>query len=304
MKKIVFFLLVALSFSGFVSAPVALAMGLFIALIIQNPYPEKSAKFSKSVLQWSVVGLGFGLSLEKVVTAGADGFWITTVSIFGTLFAGYALGKFLKVERNTSLLVSSGTAICGGSAIAATGSVLKADSRAMSVSLGIIFILNAIALFVFPPIGEWLELTQHQFGLWSAIAIHDTSSVVGAASGYGHTALDVAITVKLLRTLWIIPLVIVLALLFNRPFRFEKFPWFILYFLLAVMISTLFPAGAPVYSLLREISVMGLTLSLFLIGAGLSKEALKSVGFAPFIQGTVLWVFISISSLLAVLSFY
>lgn len=279
-------------------------MGLVIALVIGNPYPEKSSVFSKSILQWSVVGLGFGMSLESVLNAGMDGFWITTSTIAGTLIIGYLLGKVLKVERNTSLLVSSGTAICGGSAIAATGSVIQADSRAMSVSLGIVFVLNAIALFIFPPIGVWLELTQHQFGLWSAIAIHDTSSVVGAAAKYGHEALEIAVTVKLMRALWIIPVVLVFAAIWHTGTSKMKYPWFIFYFLLAVVFSTLVPGGAPLYGLIREIAVMGLTLALFLIGAGLSREALKSVGAAPFFQGIILWILISTCSLAAILAFY
>jgi uncharacterized membrane protein YadS len=295
-----FILLAAATLTGWISPPVALATGLVFALALGNPLPEASHRASKWLLQGSVVGLGFGMNLGAVWAAGKTGFGFTVATIFGTLLVGYGLGRLLKVEATTSHLVSVGTAICGGSAIAAVGSVLDADSKAMSVSLCTVFVLNAVALLVFPPLGHALGMDQAHFGLWSAIAIHDTSSVVGAAAKYGAEALNVATTVKLARALWIFPIALGLAFAKRHGTQRIKWPWFIFAFLAAAGIRTLWPQGEATYGLIQHAAKLGLTLTLFLIGAGLSKEALRSVGFRPMLQGILLWIMVSISGLLAV----
>ena len=297
---ILFILTAALSLTGLVSPPLALAAGLLLALTLGNPFPAQSARWAKLLLQVSVVGLGFGLDLPAVWAAGKLGFGFTVATIFGTLALGWLVGRLLRVERETSLLVSTGTAICGGSAIAAVGAVIRADSRAMSVSLGTVFVLNAVALFVFPPLGKALGLSQQEFGLWSAIAIHDTSSVVGAAARYGDEALALATTVKLSRALWIVPLALGLALSRGGAAGRVRIPWFILFFLAAAALRTLWPAGEVGYDLAQVAAKRGLTLTLFLIGAGMSRAALRETGLRPLIQGVVLWSFISVAGLLAV----
>ncbi len=295
-----FILAAALSLTGLVSPPLALAAGLLLALTLGNPFPAQSARWAKLLLQVSVVGLGFGLDLPAVWAAGKLGFGFTVATIFGTLALGWLVGRLLRVERETSLLVSTGTAICGGSAIAAVGAVIRADSRAMSVSLGTVFVLNAIALFVFPPLGKVLGLSQQEFGLWSAIAIHDTSSVVGAAARYGDEALALATTVKLSRALWIAPLALGLALSRGGAAGRVRIPWFILFFLAAAALRTLWPAGEGAYDLAQVAAKRGLTLTLFLIGVGMSRAALRETGLRPLVQGVVLWLFISVVGLLAV----
>ena len=283
----------------FISPPGALALGMLLALTFGNPYAAKTAKATKYLLQASVVGLGFGMDLQKVVAAGRTGVLFTIATIVGTLLLGYLIGRAMNIQRTTSHLISSGTAICGGSAIAAVGPVLNASDEEMSVSLGTVFILNSIALFVFPIIGHHLALSQTQFGVWSAIAIHDTSSVVGAASRYGMEALQIATTVKLTRALWIVPLTLGTALVFRRKNARITIPWFILWFLVASLIRTYIesPAWATIVTLAR----IGLTITLFLIGAGLSRKSLAAVGFRPLILGVVLWIAISTVSLWAVM---
>ena len=292
--------LAATTLTGWISPPIALAAGLVFALALGNPIPDISHRASKLLLQWSVVGLGFGMNLPAVWSAGKTGFGFTVVTIWGTLLVGFLLGRFLKVESQTSTLVSVGTSICGGSAIAAVGAVLDADARAMSVSLCTVFVLNAVALFIFPPLGHVLGMDQMHFGMWSAIAIHDTSSVVGAAAKYGEEALDIATTVKLSRALWIIPIALGLALLKHRSAAKVKLPWFIFAFLAAAGIRTLWPDGEIAYAAIKHAARLGLTLTLFLIGAGLSRNALKTVGIRPMIQGVLLWMVVSIAGLVAV----
>jgi uncharacterized integral membrane protein (TIGR00698 family) len=248
-----------------------------------------------------VVGLGFGMNLQKVVAAGRSGILFTLATIVGTLLIGYALGRALRINRSIAHLISSGTAICGGSAIAAVGPVIGATDEEMSVSLGTVFILNSIALFAFPLIGAALHLTQAQFGIWSAIAIHDTSSVVGAAAAYGAEALQIATTVKLTRALWIVPLTLVTAYLFRkRGTGRVTIPWFILFFLLASVIRTYVPAPQLAWDVLVRIARIGLTVTLFLIGSALSRKSLASVGFRPLILGVTLWILISAAGLWAV----
>jgi uncharacterized integral membrane protein (TIGR00698 family) len=300
--KIIYILLAAAAASGYVEAPYALAGGLVFALIFGNPMKKQTTSASKHLLRWSIVGLGFGMNITAVADAGMNGLGFTIATIVGTLFFGFMIGKMLKIEPNTSTLISSGTAICGGSAIAAIGPVIGADSKSMSVSLITIFILNAIALFVFPHLGTFFELTQEQFGIWCAIAIHDTSSVVGASSKYGDEALKIATTVKLTRALWIIPLAVTLAFLKKGKNKKIQIPWFILFFILASIITTLLPQGEEVYKWIKVIAKHGLVLTLFLIGSSLTRDDIKTVGFKPMIQGIILWIIISVSSLLAVMS--
>jgi uncharacterized integral membrane protein (TIGR00698 family) len=256
----------------------------------------------KYLLQVSVIGLGFGLNFGEVVNAGKTGILFTIVSITSTLVAGYLLGKWLSIGPKTSYLISTGTAICGGSAIAAIAPIIEADENEVAIALGTIFILNSIALFLFPPLGHFFALSAKQFGLWSAIAIHDTSSVVGAAARYGDEALKVATTVKLTRALWIIPVALGTAIgLKNRSTKIT-FPYFILGFIGASLIVTFLPAFKAVYGDLVQLSKIGLTVTLFLIGAGLSRETLKTVGFKPIVQGVILWGLVSVLSLLVVRS--
>jgi uncharacterized integral membrane protein (TIGR00698 family) len=302
-RKVLFFIAVALCITPIVTPPVALFLGLIFAQFIGHPYLHLNKKITTNLLQFSVVGLGFGMNLQTAMKAGSEGLAFTIASIAGTLILGALLGKWLAIDRKTSHLISSGTAICGGSAIAAVGPVIQADEENMSVALGIVFILNSIALFLFPPIGHMLDLTQHQFGLWAAIAIHDTSSVVGAATSYGEEALSIATTVKLTRALWIIPLAIGTAMVFKGGQQKIKWPWFIGWFVVATAINTYLPQVQVVSPYFVKAARIGLTLTLFLIGSGLSKKVLRSVGIRPFIQGVILWVVISVSALLSVLYF-
>jgi uncharacterized integral membrane protein (TIGR00698 family) len=283
------------------SPPVALALGLVIALTLGHPYPARNSKATKYLLQISVVGLGFGMNLQKVIEAGRTGILFTVVTIIGTLLLGFLLGRAMSISRTTAHLISSGTAICGGSAIAAVGPVVNASDEEMSVSLGTVFILNSIALFAFPMIGHRLGMTQPQFGVWAAIAIHDTSSVVGAAAKYGADALQIATTVKLTRALWIVPLTLATAFFFKRKSARVVIPWFILWFVVASVIRTYIAAPAEVWNALTTLAKIGLTITLFLIGAGLSRKSIAAVGARPLILGVILWIVISSVSLFAVL---
>jgi len=301
-REVIFILAVVFCISPLISPPIALLMGLVIAQFIGHPYLHLNHKATHILLQVSVVGLGFGMNLSSAMQAGKEGILFTIISITGTLVIGFLLGKFFKIEKKTSYLVSAGTAICGGSAIAAISPAIKAEEKQISVALGTIFILNAIALFLFPVIGHHLYLSQNQFGLWCAIAIHDTSSVVGAASKYGQQALEIATTVKLARALWIIPVVFLSTLLFKNKNNKIKIPYFIGLFILAMIANTYIPLVQEYSSYLVAFSKAGLTLTLFLIGCGLSKKVLKSVGIKPLVQGIVLWVMISVSSLWAIMN--
>ena len=283
------------------SPPVALALGVAFALTFGHPAPQWNSKATRVLLQTCVVGLGFGINLQQVIAAGRTGLLFTVVSIIITLVAGIGLGRLLRVPRTTAHLISSGTAICGGSAIAAVGPVIGATDEEMSVSLGTVFILNAVALFTFPPIGAALHLTQAQFGMWAGIAIHDTSSVVGAASRYGVEALQIATPVKLARALWIVPLTIATALLFRKRNTRIAIPWFIGAFVLASVIRTYLPAP-ELWAGVVQAARIGLTLTLFLIGAGMSRRALVAVGPRPLILGVLLWIAVSAASLYAVMA--
>ena len=289
----------------FASPPIALALGLAIALTMGNPFKQFTHRAIKYLLQISVVGLGFSLNFGEVINAGKTGVFFTVVSIVSTLIAGWLIGKWLSINRNTSFLISAGTAICGGSAIAAIAPIINARENEVAIALGTIFILNSIALFLFPPLGHYLGLTMKQFGMWAAIAIHDTSSVVGAAARYGDEALKIATTEKLTRALWIVPMALVTAFVLKKnqdkktPAKIA-FPYFILGFIGASVIVTFLPNYKPVYAGLVSGAKIGLTLTLFLIGAGLSRETVKKVGVKPVMQGVMLWVLISVISLLVI----
>ena len=291
------------AFSSWVTPPVALFIGLSFALLCGQAYPKFNKKVSKKLLQYSVVGLGFGMNLHASLASGKEGMLFTIISVIGTMLIGMFIGrKLLKVNRDTSYLISSGTAICGGSAIAAVGPVIKAKDSDMSVALATIFVLNAIALFVFPVLGGWLGLTQQEFGTWAAIAIHDTSSVVGAGAAYGEEALQVATTIKLTRALWIIPLALVTSFIFKSEGRKVSIPWFILWFIVAILMNTYVLDSMPeVGKAISGLARKGLIITMFFIGASLSADVLKAVGVKPLVQGVLLWLVISIGSLAYIL---
>lgn len=302
MVQTLFFIL--LISSVFVSPAVALMIGIAFALIFETPHPSFSRKTSKYLLQLSVVGLGFGINLHESLASSWEGMAMTIVSVGGVMIIGYLLGRWMGIDRKLTHLVSSGTAICGGSAIAAISPVVRADQNQTSMSLAVIFTLNAVALFVFPPIGHMLEMTQQQFGMWAAIAIHDTSSVVGAGAAYGPEALVVATTVKLTRALWIIPLAIASAFIFPQKDGGRakvSIPWFILLFVAAMAMNTYFPMNETLLGGISMFSHRALSATLFLIGTGLSVKAIRAVGAKPVILGVVLWIAISVVSLSAIM---
>ena len=285
--------------SAWVTPPLALFLGLAFALICGQAHPKFNKKTSKYLLQYSVVGLGFGMNLDSALASGKEGMEFTIISVIGTLLIGWFIGrKVLKLDRNTSYLISSGTAICGGSAIAAVGPVVKANDSEMSVALATIFILNAIALFIFPVIGHALGMSQHEFGTLAAIAIHDTSSVFGAGAAYGEEALKVATTIKLTRALWIIPMAFATSFIFKSKGQKISIPWFIFFFVLAMIVNTYLLGSVPeLGSAINGLARKTLTITMFFIGASLSMDVVRSVGLKPLIQGILLWVVISCSTL-------
>ncbi len=284
-----------------ISAPIALLLGLVFAFIFPNPYPKFNKKTSKYLLQVSVVCLGFNMNLHESLRSGSEGMLFTVVSVIGVMVLGVMVGYWMHINRKTAYLISSGTAICGGSAIAAVGPVLKANENEMAVSLGVIFILNSIALFIFPPLGHLLDMSQEQFGTWAAIAIHDTSSVVGAGESYGESALQIATLIKLTRALWIIPLAIATMFIFRDKSSKISVPWFIFIFVLAMVVNTYVALPEAFVSVMVWIARRGMVLTLFLIGASLSLASIKSVGVKPLLQAVILWIVISVSSLAVVL---
>jgi uncharacterized integral membrane protein (TIGR00698 family) len=294
--KNIFFVGLVVAASGLISTPWALLAGLIYGLTFAHPYPADTKKLSAFLLQASIVALGFGMNLHQVEHAGRSGFFYTAVSISFAMLLGLSLGYLFKVPRTASLLISAGTAICGGSAIAAVGPVLNAGEEEMAVSLGTVFVLNSVALFLFPAIGYTLHLTQSQFGLWSALAIHDTSSVVGATAKYGAQALMIGTTIKLTRALWIVPLAFVVAMLRKSKTRI-KWPWFILLFCLAAVAGTYLHVFDPLYPRLWTLGKIGLSVTLYLIGTGISKATLKQVGVRPLVQGILLWAIVAVTSL-------
>ena len=298
--QILFLALAVLSFSPLVSPPIALLFGILFVNIFGKVLETDS--FVKKLLQYSIIGLGFGINLNTAIEAGSQGFLFTVSTIALVMIFGLFLAKILKIDKTIAQLISAGTAICGGSAIAAVAPILKANSKQTSVALGIVFVLNAVELFIFPEIGHFFNLTQNQFGIWSAIAIHDTSSVVGAASKYGNEALQIATTVKLARALWIIPLAFLISI-FTKSEGKIKIPYFIGFFVLAILAGTYLPFLQNFNSIISEISRDTLKVALFLIGAGLSLQNLKNIGIKPLLLGIILWIFISSISLYAVLEF-
>jgi len=299
-SKIIFALGLILSFTGWLSPPVALTAGILFGLSFTHPYISESRGIARILLQSSVVALGFGMNLHEVLKAGRSGFIYTALGISFALLVGMALGKLLQVRGNSSFLITTGTAICGGSAIAAIGPILQADEEEMAVSLATIFIFNSVALLIFPPIGNALHLSQSQFGLWAALAIHDTSSVVGATAKYGPIALAVGTTVKLARALWIVPLSLVTAVALKSKARIQ-WPWFILLFCFAALLNTVMPAFSGTFGVLNHLGKIGLTVTLFLIGTVLNRQTLKQVGLRPLLQGLALWIVVGVSTLALIL---
>jgi uncharacterized integral membrane protein (TIGR00698 family) len=295
-SKLIFIAGLVAAGSGLVSPPLALALGLVFGLTLTHPFQRETKKLSRYLLQGSVVGLGFGMNLHQVIHAGRSGFLYTLLSISFAMAVGMSLGALLKVQHKSAFLISTGTAICGGSAIAAVGPITEASEEQMAVALGTVFVLNSIALLIFPPIGSALGMTQTQFGLWAALAIHDTSSVVGAAAKYGAVALAVGTTVKLARALWIVPMSVGTAVYRGAKAKIQ-WPWFIALFCLAAVCNTYLPAGAPAYGMLSKIAKIGLTVTLYLIGGGISVATLKQVGHRPLLQGVLLWLLVSVGSL-------
>ena len=307
MRETIFVIL--LFFIPFLSPGLSLLLGLIVALTIGNPFIQHNKIFTKILLQASVVGLGFGIHLNEALAAGKDGFIFTIFSIAITMGLGLWIGRLLHVNKDTRTLVAGGTAICGGSAIAALGPVINAKDKDMTVALGTIFMLNAIALFIFPPIGNLLHMDDTQFGYWCAIAIHDTSSVVGAAATRSEAALQIATTTKLIRALWIIPLSLLVAVFYNRGSK-EKaesgkkkitIPWFIFLYVVAMIIATYLPQGQAFYTEAVKIAKMGMIYTLFLIGTGLTWDSIKEVGYKPVLLGVILWVIISVISAVSIM---
>lgn len=296
------FLLLALAcLLPWISAPMALLIGVIFTNIFRDTSVKGKSTLIKRSLQISIIGLGFGINLSNALKVGMEGFLITIFTLSLVFILGWILGKAFRLEGKISYLISSGTAICGGSAIAAVAPLIKANEKEISVAIGTVFILNAIALFAFPVIGHLLELSQHDFGIWSAIAIHDTSSVVGAASQYGEEALKIATTVKLSRALWIIPLCIITALIYRQTDKGFKLPYFILLFVLAMLIASWLPQYADFYSWLSFFAKRLLVLTLFLIGTQLTFETIKAAGVKSMLFGSILWIVISVVSLFVIL---
>lgn len=300
MGKIIFIVAVILAASGLVSPPIALLGGLIYGFTVPHPFHVESKRLAKFLLQASVVALGFGMNLHEVLHAGRSGFLYTAVNITAAMLLGLGFGYLLRVGKKSAFLISAGTAICGGSAIAAVGPIVDASEEEIGVSLGTVFILNSVALFLFPLIGYAFHMTQEQFGLWSALAIHDTSSVVGATAKYGPAALAVGTTIKLARALWIVPLSFVTAIALKSKARIQ-WPWFILLFCLAALLNTLLPAFHQVFGALNHLGKIGLTVTLFLIGTGLNMQTLRDVGVRPLIQGLALWIVVGTGSLALIL---
>lgn len=286
----------------FCSPAISLFAGIVFALTLGNPLPKLSKSLSKKMLQYCVVGLGFGMNFHSSLAAGREGMIFTIVSVVTVMVAGILVGRLFRIGRKGAYLISAGTAICGGSAIAAVAPVIDADENETSLSLATIFVLNAVALFLFPVVGHWFEMSQSQFGTWAAIAIHDTSSVVGAGAAYGDEALQVATTVKLTRALWIIPLSLVSMLAFRQKGAKVQIPWFIGWFIVAMLVNTYFELPPLFTQSVSTLSRAGLSATLFLIGGGLSVEVIRKVGLRPLLLGVVLWAVISVLSLTVILA--
>jgi uncharacterized integral membrane protein (TIGR00698 family) len=296
-----FFVGIILAASGILSPPLALIAGIAFGLSVQHPFPKDAQCLSRLLLQASVVALGFGIPLGEVMRVGRSGILYTAASIAIAITLGLLLGRLLRVKRGAACLITIGTAICGGSAIAAVGPITHSSDEDMAVSLGTVFLLNSVALILFPFVGHAAGLSQAQFGLWAALAIHDTSSVVGAAAKYGAAALAIGTTVKLARALWIVPVSIATAVIVKSKAR-VRWPWFIGLFCLAALANTCFPAWHPAFAELTRLGRLGLTVTLFLIGTGITRHTLREVGVRPLLQGLILWIVIATASLFLIRS--
>ncbi len=299
-RKILFIVFLICSLFPQVSAPYALLAGVLFALILGNPFVKQTQKATHTLLQFSVIGLGFGMNVGVALEAGKTGLIYTVIGISATFILGYLISRIFKVKRKTAFLISTGTAICGGSAIAAVAPIVEAESEDTSVALGVVFILNSVALILFPMLGHMLGMSESRFGLWAAIAIHDTSSVVGAASHYGKTALAVATTVKLTRALWIIPVSLVSAFFFKSEVKKVKIPYFIFAFFGAMILNTYFAGMHDVFQVISLIAKQGLVVTLFLIGSNITIATIKNVGYKPFVMGVLLWIVVSSMTLFLV----
>ena len=296
-KQLPFWLALAICLTPMITSPTALIIGFLLASIGLVPNQFNLAKVTKKLLAYSIVGLGFGIQFKNALAVTSDGIGIIVATIFGTLFIGWWIAKWIGLNRETGYLIASGTAICGGSAIAAVSPAIKAKDEQIGLALATVFVLNSIALFIFPVIGHALDLDQHTFGTWAAIAIHDTSSVVGAASAYGEEALTTATTLKLARALWIIPVALFSAFLFRNDSKKITVPYFIFFYCAAIVLSDLLPQFELFYQSVFELSKRALVVCLFLIGCGISIEKLKSAGAKPLLFGVSLWILVSVSSL-------
>ncbi|MFI8379743.1 YeiH family protein [Leeuwenhoekiella sp. NPDC079379] len=298
---IIYVILPLLCLTTLISAPIALLLGVIATQMIENPFANLSHKLIQLLLKAAVIGLGFGMNIESAVIVGKEGFSLTAVSIICTLGLGLILGRFLKIDHKIAKLISSGTSICGGSAIAAISPLIRANTNQISIAIGVVFLLNAVALFIFPPLGHLMQMTQHQFGVWCAIAIHDTSSVVGAANVYGDEALQVATTVKLARALWIIPVSLLFAVFSKTDTKKIKIPYFIGLFVLSIILNTYIPQISSITPHILFLSKLALVLVLFLVGNTLNFRILKEVGVKPVILAVALWIFIASTSLVYIL---
>lgn len=302
MQKIFFWTLILLCLSPWINPPIALVLGLLFTLLFAHPYPKSNKTGINWLLKSAVVGLGFGISATEALTVGREGFVLTIFSISITMLAGWFLARLIGLNKSSGYLLSSGTAICGGSAIAAIAPIIKASGKDISMAMGTVFLLNAVALLIFPGLGHWLGMSQVEFGTWSAIAIHDTSSVVGAATAYGEEALKTATTVKLARALWIIPLALLTSFIFKGQGK-VKVPWFIGLFILAMLINTYLSLPASVSETVVLVARKLMTVVLFLVGSSLSLEQIKEAGWRSMVLGLSLWLLIAISSLIYILYF-
>lgn len=298
-SRIVFLLLLLCATTPWCSPVAALTAGILFSLIMGNPWPKSTAVWSKKLLQLSVVGLGFGVEIIEVWHAGRQAVLYTPVSIGITVAVGLILGKILHTPTKASVLISFGTAICGGSAIAAMAPVIEASDEDIAISMATVFSLNAMALLIFPPLGHLFGLTERQFGLWAALAIHDTSSVVGAASAYGAIALATGTTVKLARAVWIVPSAL-LASRFTKTTTKVGIPLFIVGFIVASAVRSFLPSLNHIWQILSIAARQSLVVTLFLVGNGLTREVLQKVGIRPLAQGVILWIAVSAAVLIAV----
>lgn len=299
-RKVLFIIFIIACLFPQITAPYALLAGVVFALLLGNPFIKQTQKATHSLLQFSVIGLGFGMNASVALEAGKTGLVYTIIGISATFLLGFVIAKIFKVKKKTAFLISTGTAICGGSAIAAVAPIVEAESEDTSVALGVVFILNSVALMLFPMLGHMMGMSESRFGLWAAIAIHDTSSVVGAASHYGKTALAVATTVKLTRALWIIPVSLISAFFFKSEVKKVKIPYFIFAFFGAMILNTYLTGMHEVFQIVSAIARQGLVLTLFLIGSNITVKTIKTVGYRPFVMGVVLWIIMSCFTLIII----